>query len=76
MTQWLDRVVYTLRQRKGTRTWGRPLADWTALLHRLGFSVRALPMSQGTLFANVLLVCDLQIHTPATAEAHRRAATP
>jgi hypothetical protein len=30
------------------------------LLQGLGFRVRPLPMSQGTPFANVLLVCDLE----------------
>ena len=32
---------------------------WAAL-ERLGFTVRAVPQSQGTPFANVLLVADLQ----------------
>jgi hypothetical protein len=41
-------------------TFGRPLAEWTALLHRLGFGVEAVPMSQGTPFANVLLVAHKQ----------------
>lgn len=60
LTQWIDRWVFIMRGHRGVRTWGRPLAEWTALLQRLGFSVTALPMSQGTLFANVLLVCDLR----------------
>ena len=36
----------------------RPIAEWTAMLERLGFRVRAAPMSQGTPFANVLLIAD------------------
>lgn len=48
-------------------TWGerdplhhhRPLADWTAMLHRFGFTVEAEPMSEGTPFANVLLTARL-----------------
>jgi SAM-dependent methyltransferase len=34
----------------------RPLAEWTALLEVIGFAVVAQPMSEGTLFANVLLI--------------------
>lgn len=59
LTQWTDRVIFTLRGHRGARTWGRPLAGWTELLQGLGFSVQPLPMSEGTLFANVLLVCEL-----------------
>jgi hypothetical protein len=35
------------------------LAEWKALLERLGFGVQSIPMSEGTPFANVLLVADL-----------------
>ena len=43
-----------------TNQWGRPLAEWIALLHALGFAVESsAPMSQGTPFANVLLVAGL-----------------
>ena len=31
-----------------------------AIAQRLGFSVQSMPMSEGTLFANVLLVADLK----------------
>ena len=41
-------------------TWGRTLPEWKALLQGLGFVVRSIPQSQGTPFANVLLVADLQ----------------
>jgi hypothetical protein len=30
------------------------------VLQRLGFSVQSIPMSEGTPFANVLLVADLE----------------
>jgi hypothetical protein len=39
-------------------TWGRPLAEWQSLLQAIGFAVQARPMSQGTPFANVLLIAD------------------
>jgi SAM-dependent methyltransferase len=60
ISQWVDRVVTTVRGHRVPPTWGRPLADWVALLQGLDFAVRSVPMSQGTPFANVLLVADLQ----------------
>lgn len=59
VTQWVDRAVLFVRGHGTARTWGRPLDEWTTLLARLGFSVQIVPMSQGTPFANVLLVADL-----------------
>jgi SAM-dependent methyltransferase len=59
ISQWVDRTVTRIRGHRVSPTWGRPLKDWKALLTRLGFSVESLPMSQGTPFANVLLVADL-----------------
>jgi SAM-dependent methyltransferase len=63
ISQWVDRFVTRLRGHRVSPTWGRPLAHWVALLEGLGFTVQALPMSEGTPFANVLLVADLG--TPA-----------
>jgi len=60
ISQWVDRTVTRIRGHRVAPTWGRPLSQWTALLERLGFSVQSLPMSQGTPFANVLLVADLK----------------
>ena len=60
ISQWVDRTVTRVRGHTVAPTWGRPLAEWTALLQRLGFAVRSLPMSRGTPFANVLLVADLK----------------
>jgi SAM-dependent methyltransferase len=58
ISQWVDRLVTMVRGHRVPPTFGRPLADWQALLQRLGFAVQAVPMSEGTLFANVLLVAD------------------
>jgi len=58
ISQWVDRMVTRVRGHRVSPTWGRPLADWVALLHRLGFDVQPVPMSAGTPFANVLLVAD------------------
>jgi SAM-dependent methyltransferase len=59
VSQWVDHVVTMARGHRVPPTFGRPLAAWVALLDALGFAVRAVPMSQGTPFANVLLVADL-----------------
>jgi SAM-dependent methyltransferase len=58
ISQYVDRMVTRVRGHRVSPTWGRPLADWMALLQRLGFSVQSMPMSEGTPFANVLLVAD------------------
>ncbi len=59
VSQWVDRVVTTVRGHRVPPTWGRPVSDWLPLLRGLGFrQVDAVPMSQGTPFANVLLVAD------------------
>ncbi len=60
ISQWVDRTVTRIRGHRVSPTWGRTLKDWMALLERLGFSVQSIPMSEGTPFANVLLVADLK----------------
>ncbi|HEY8360057.1 MAG TPA: class I SAM-dependent methyltransferase [Ramlibacter sp.] len=59
ISNWVDFVVTTLRGHRLGRLYCRPLAEWEALLASLGFQVDAQPMSQGTPFANVLLVARL-----------------
>jgi SAM-dependent methyltransferase len=59
ISQWVDRIVTGVRGHRVPPTWGRPLEDWIAALRELGFNVHAVPMSQGTPFANVLLVGNL-----------------
>jgi SAM-dependent methyltransferase len=59
ISQWVDRAVTLIRGHRVPPTWGRPLAGWVTLLQELGFAVRSVPMSQGTPFANVLLVADV-----------------
>lgn len=59
VSQWVDRAVTLVRGHRVPPTWGRPLAAWVALLRELGFTVHSVPMSQGTPFANVLLVADV-----------------
>lgn len=59
VSQWVDRTVTRVRGHKVSPTWGRTLEQWKSLLTRLGFVLQSVPMSQGTPFANVLLVADL-----------------
>jgi SAM-dependent methyltransferase len=62
---WVDSLVVAARGHRVATTWTRPLNDWMALLQRLGFErVQQVAMSQGTPFANVLLVADLTEHAP------------
>jgi SAM-dependent methyltransferase len=58
ISQWVDRVVTRLRGHAVPPVYGRTLAEWTAQLRQLGLKVEARPMSQGTPFANVLLVAQ------------------
>jgi SAM-dependent methyltransferase len=64
ISQWVDHTVTRIRGHRVSPTWGRTLIEWTTLLQRLGFAVQNIPMSQGTPFANVLLVADLETATP------------
>lgn len=59
ISQWVDRTVTRVRGHRVTPTFCRPLDDWRQLLESLDFRVQPVPMSQGTPFANVLLVADL-----------------
>jgi trans-aconitate methyltransferase len=51
-----DKLATWLRGRQTGDYHCRSLAEWQALLAGLGFAVEAIPMSEGTPFANVLLV--------------------
>ena len=56
ISNWVDAVVTQARGHRLSRLYCRPLAKWIATLQKLGFQVESTPMSQGTPFANVLLV--------------------
>jgi SAM-dependent methyltransferase len=62
---WVDHVVTFLRGHRNSRLHCRPLEAWKSVLRELGFSVRSLPMNQGTPFANILLVAELGGAAPA-----------
>lgn len=67
ISQWVDWAAARGRGHQVAPTFCRSLDEWRALLQGLDFRVKAIPMSQGTPFANVLLVADLG--TPAGDEA-------
>jgi SAM-dependent methyltransferase len=56
-TRFVDRGVALARGRGWCALHCRSLDEWRAALARLGFVIDQLPMSQGTSFANALLVC-------------------
>jgi SAM-dependent methyltransferase len=56
VSRWVDAVVAFVRRRRVVPQFGRPLAEWVAKLESLHFEVRSNPMSEGTPFANVLIV--------------------
>ena len=56
---WVDWTVAFVRGHGATRFHCRSVAQWRRDLEGLGFAVQATPMSQGTPFANVLLVARL-----------------
>jgi SAM-dependent methyltransferase len=62
LTRHGDRIASLLRG----ELWGayhlRPVGQWTSLLESLGLQVQAMPMSQGTPFANVLLIAKRREH--------------
>ncbi len=58
MSQWVDGVVTRIRGHRVTPTFCRPLADWVLLLQGKGLKVQAIPMHEGTPFANILLRAD------------------
>jgi len=58
VSQWVDRAVTRIRGHRVTPTFCRPLAEWILLLQGKGLNVQAIPMHQGTPFANILLRAD------------------
>lgn len=56
MSQLVDRSISFVQGHRLERMWCRPVNEWTQALEARGFMVRALPMSAGTPFANVLLI--------------------
>lgn len=59
ISNWVDAAVTFVRGHRLSRLYCRTLAEWQTLLGELGFTVQAIPMHQGTPFANILLVARL-----------------
>jgi cyclopropane fatty-acyl-phospholipid synthase-like methyltransferase len=57
VSQCVDRCISFVQGHRLSRMWCRSAVEWTQALQRRGFSVEACPMSAGTPFANVMLVC-------------------
>jgi cyclopropane fatty-acyl-phospholipid synthase-like methyltransferase len=55
-SQWVDKLVMWFRGHATVATHCRGASQWQALLRECGFDVQQIPMSEGTRFANVLLV--------------------
>jgi SAM-dependent methyltransferase len=55
-SQWVDKVIMLLRGHAWVTTYCRSVPEWLGLLRECGFDARPMPMSQGTPFANVLLL--------------------
>ncbi len=55
-SQWVDKTVMLLRGHAWVNTHCRSVAQWQELLRECAFDGQAMPMSQGTPFANVLLL--------------------
>lgn len=55
-SQWVDLAVAYVQGHRIHCLYCRPLDDWTRALEARGFTVTAQPMSEGTPFANALLV--------------------
>jgi hypothetical protein len=54
--QWSDKLVMLLRGHSLVAQHCRSVAQWRVLLSECGFDSQTVPMSQGTPFANVLLI--------------------
>ena len=55
-SQWIDKLVMLFRGHATVVTHCRSAEQWRELLRECGFEVQTTPMSQGTRFANVLLI--------------------
>jgi SAM-dependent methyltransferase len=55
ITHYVDKLAMLLRGHGWMAVYCRSVTEWRALLGEIGFDSEVLPMSQGTLFANVLL---------------------
>jgi 2-polyprenyl-3-methyl-5-hydroxy-6-metoxy-1,4-benzoquinol methylase len=57
ISNWVDNIVTTVRGHRTLPRYCRTLNAWQSAIASLGFSVKVIPMNEGTPFANILLVC-------------------
>lgn len=62
LTKWSERIAEATRGRWRNRLHFRGQGEWVAALENLGLGVRVEPMSEGTPFANVLLIARKVSH--------------
>lgn len=60
LSQLVDRCISFVQGHRIPPTWCRPLADWVVALEARGFSVQTRDMSEGTPFANVMLIARVR----------------
>jgi SAM-dependent methyltransferase len=60
MSRWIDAAVLYVRGHRSARLYCRSLQSWKNVLADCGFGAQTIPMSEGTPFANVLLVATPQ----------------
>jgi 2-polyprenyl-3-methyl-5-hydroxy-6-metoxy-1,4-benzoquinol methylase len=58
MSNWVDNIVMFIRGHRLPRLYCRSVADWKRVLEQTGFTVKPMPMHEGTPFANILLICE------------------
>ncbi len=73
LSNWVDRGVLLARGHGSVTLHCRPVADWKASLQALGFEVRAIALSHGTPFANVMLEARVPARAPAAGWTGRTA---
>ncbi len=59
-SQWVDKLVMLLRGHATVAMHCRSADQWRQLLRECGFDAQATPMSQGTHFANVLMIAHAE----------------
>jgi SAM-dependent methyltransferase len=60
ISTWVDHIVMLGHGHKLNRLYCRSVTEWKAALDKVGFTVRPMPMHEGTPFANIMLICDLK----------------
>ncbi len=68
ISNWVDHAVTFARGHRLPELFGRPLAEWTALLSDIGFEVKTEDMTGRKPFANVMLLCRVPVEQAEEAQ--------